>query len=70
MCFYPMADGTNVNYELVKEGWCWWYRKHAPKNAILEELERSARASGIGLWSEPNPVPPWLYRRLHTGAYP
>ena len=25
-----LRDGTNVNHELVKEGWCWWYRKYAP----------------------------------------
>jgi hypothetical protein len=22
-----LSDGMNVNHELVKEGWCWWYRK-------------------------------------------
>jgi endonuclease YncB( thermonuclease family) len=25
-----LPDGTNVNHTLVKEGWCWWYRKYAP----------------------------------------
>jgi endonuclease YncB( thermonuclease family) len=25
-----LPDGTNVNQELVKQGWCWWYRKYAP----------------------------------------
>ena len=20
-----LADGTNVNHTLVKNGWCWWY---------------------------------------------
>ena len=24
------ADGLNLNQELVKQGWCWWYRKYAP----------------------------------------
>jgi endonuclease YncB( thermonuclease family) len=24
-----LLDGTNVNQELVKDGWCWWYRKYA-----------------------------------------
>jgi len=23
-----LPDGTNVNHELVKQGWCWWYRKY------------------------------------------
>ena len=38
-----LPDGTNVNHELVKQGWCWWYRKYAPGNVILEELERRAQ---------------------------
>jgi endonuclease YncB( thermonuclease family) len=25
-----LPDGTNVNQVLVKDGWCWWYRKYAP----------------------------------------
>ena len=25
-----LPDGTNVNYTLVKEGWCGWYRKYVP----------------------------------------
>ena len=25
-----LADGRNVNHELVKDGWCWWYRRYAP----------------------------------------
>src|SRR5215475_14298619 len=51
-----LPNGTNVNHELVKDGWCWWYRKYAPGNMVLEELERRARASGLGLWAESHPV--------------
>ncbi|HJT20095.1 MAG TPA: thermonuclease family protein [Nitrospira sp.] len=58
-----LPDGTNVNHMLVKDGWCWWYRKYAPGNVILEELERRARGSGLGLWADPNPIPPWVYRK-------
>jgi endonuclease YncB( thermonuclease family) len=38
-----LSDGTNVNQELVKQGWCWWYRKYAPGNVALEGLEHEAR---------------------------
>ena len=38
-----LPDGTNVNHELVKEGWCWWYRKYAPGDTMLEGLEAEAR---------------------------
>jgi len=62
-----LPDGTNVNHMLVKDGWCWWYRKYAPGNVILEELERRARASGLGLWVDPHPVPPWIYRKARRG---
>lgn len=45
-----LPDGTNVNYTLVKEGWCWWYRKYAPRNTTLERLETEAREVRRGLW--------------------
>ncbi|MDH5740434.1 MAG: thermonuclease family protein, partial [Nitrospira sp.] len=38
-----LADGTNVNHALVKEGRCWWSRRSAPHNAELERLELEAR---------------------------
>ena len=41
-----LPDGTNVNQELVKEGWCWWYRKYAPGDTVLEGLEKEAREAG------------------------
>lgn len=58
-----LADGTNVNHELVKDGWCWWYRKYAPKDIELKTLEEQARQSKKGLWGERAPVPPWEWRR-------
>ena len=57
-----LSDGTNVNHELVKDGWCWWYRKYAPGNKTLEDLEAEARESQKGLWADPQPVPPWEWR--------
>ncbi len=53
----------NVNEELVKNGYAWWYRHYAPNNRRLELLERQARDAGKGLWSQPNPIPPWEFRR-------
>jgi micrococcal nuclease len=48
-----LPDGTYVNHTLVKDGWSWWYRKYAPGDVMLEELETRARAAGIGLWTDP-----------------
>jgi micrococcal nuclease len=58
-----LLDGTHVNQTLVKDGWCWWYRKYAPGNAVLERLEAEAREGRRGLWADPQPVPPWEWRK-------
>ena len=57
-----LADETNVNQELVKAGWCWWYRKYAADDTTLERLEADAREAKEGLWADPSPVPPWEWR--------
>ena len=38
-----LPDGMNLNQELVKQGWCWWYRKYASGDTVLERLENEAR---------------------------
>jgi micrococcal nuclease len=58
-----LADGTNVNHALVEEGRCWWSRKSAPDNAELERLELEAREAKRGLWEDPEPIPPWEFRK-------
>jgi micrococcal nuclease len=62
-----LPDGSNVNQQLVKEGWCWWFRKFVPKDQKLKQFEQEAKDAKKGLWADPNPVPPWLYRRLERG---
>jgi micrococcal nuclease len=59
-----LPDGTNVNHTLVKDGWCWWYRKYAPGDTVLEHLELEAREAWKGLWADPQSVPPWTWRQL------
>lgn len=58
-----LPDGTQVNQDLVKESWCWWYPNYAPENVILAELQRRGRRSGLGLWADLDPVPPWEWRK-------
>jgi len=62
-----LPDGMNLNQELVEQGWCWWYRKYAPGDTVLEELEKSAREAKKGLWVDPAPIPPWVYRKARRG---
>ena len=56
-----LPNGQNVGRELVKEGLAWWQRSSSGDGS-LGDLEELARAAGKGLWSEPNPVPPWKWK--------
>lgn len=62
-----LSDGTNVNHELLKNGWCWWYRRYAPGDTVLKGLEREAREGKKGLWVDSAPIPPWVYRKARRG---
>jgi endonuclease YncB( thermonuclease family) len=43
-----LADGRNVNRELVRLGWAWWFRKYSHDGA-LGTLEAEARSAACGL---------------------
>ncbi|MGF7073655.1 thermonuclease family protein [Mucilaginibacter sp. 3215] len=57
-----LIDGTNINYELVKNGYAWQYKAYS-KNTELAALEQQAREDKLGLWQDANPTPPWDFRR-------
>ncbi len=54
---------VNVNLEMVKSGYAWWYKKYAPLDDDLRVAEERARTDRLGLWADPNPVPPWEWRQ-------
>lgn len=58
----------NINLEMVREGWAWWYRTYAPKSKALEVAEAEARKEHRGLWHDNNPEPPWEYRKQEREA--
>jgi len=59
------GGGQNLSEELVDEGYAWVYRKYCSKPRCSQwlELEDRARKNKVGLWSLPNPIPPWDYRK-------
>jgi len=59
-----LVGATDVNEALVRAGLAWQYALGAP-DAALAAAERTARAARAGLWSDPEPVPPWRWRREH-----
>jgi endonuclease YncB( thermonuclease family) len=60
-----LPDGKNLNEEIVRAGFAWWYHLYSD-SLLLKKLENEARAARRGLWSQPNPVPPWEFRKLDT----
>jgi endonuclease YncB( thermonuclease family) len=64
-----LADGTNLNRELVKEGLAWWFFKYS-KDEMLRALEMDARDGKRGLWANPLPMPPWVFRKIQRKQVP
>jgi len=56
------VDGVNINEKLLEEGLAWHY-KYFDKNAAWAKLEDVSRKEKKGLWKEPNPTPPWEWRK-------
>lgn len=55
-------DGTNLNAWLVRRGHAWAYDRYLPEDSRYPALERQARQAEKGLWSRPDPIPPWDWR--------
>lgn len=56
--------GLDPRHELVKAGLAWTSEKEP--NPVLESLKEEARQKNLGLWNEPDPTPPWVYRRQQS----
>ena len=61
------VNGQDVSMVLVEQGLAWHYTQYS-SDPVLAEAERSARSEGIGLWSRPNPIAPWDFRRGDTAT--
>ena len=55
-------NGKNLNLELVKNGYAWWYRQYAKNDVQLKKAEEFATRHKLGLWKQTNPLAPWDYR--------
>lgn len=69
------VDGHDVNLEQVRAGYAWWTASAAghqsqDEREVYEQAEQSARYRKLGLWADPDPVPPWEWRTKHAPAGP
>lgn len=55
-------DGVNVNKYMVKNGYAWAYKEYMT-DPMYSELQATAQAGKLGLWSHKNPMYPQDFRR-------
>ena len=55
------CQGKDANTEQVKSGMAWVYDRYV-NDKSLYPLQDAARSEKRGLWTDPNPTPPWEYR--------
>ena len=60
-----LENGKILNEEIVRSGFAWVYTRYCRKPVCLKwnRLQDEARAAGLGLWKDKDPVPPWEFRR-------
>ena len=63
-----LLSGQDMNLEQVKAGLAWHYKKYQDEQTTADRVkysdaEREARMARRGLWQDPNPMPPWDYRK-------
>jgi endonuclease YncB( thermonuclease family) len=56
------CDGVDAGAEQVRRGMAWVSARQTGPVSPLYELEAHARLRQIGLWADPQPVPPWEWR--------
>lgn len=56
-------NGKYLSKEIIKNGLGWWYYRYS-NDKSLGILENEASKDKIGLWADPNSIPPWDWRRL------
>ncbi|MCX5464938.1 thermonuclease family protein [Alcaligenes parafaecalis] len=65
VCDVPLDDGETANQKLVRAGMAMANREKRGRflrDPRIDGLEREAKEDRVGIWSEPNPVPPWKWR--------
>jgi endonuclease YncB( thermonuclease family) len=63
-----VVDERDLCREQLRLGFAWFYADYqnelSPSDRTsYSAAQRDARQAGIGLWADPHPVPPWVFRR-------
>ena len=69
-----LLNSKDMNLEQIKSGMAWHYKKYQKEQSqsdrmLYSEAEIDARNAKRGLWRDPDPIPPWDYRKLKKPKY-
>jgi endonuclease YncB( thermonuclease family) len=64
-----LLNNEDMNLEQIRAGLAWHYKKYQNEQTptdreLYSKAEIEAREARRGLWYDPEPVPPWEYRKL------
>ena len=54
--------GLNINEEMLRSGLAWHYKEY-DQNPAWDDLMLDAQHDKLGLWAQPDPTPPWSWRK-------
>ena len=52
----------SISRLMVASGSAWVYSEYS-HDALLRSAQQRAKVQKVGLWADPNPMPPWEYRK-------
>ena len=58
------CGGRNANVSQLMRGLAWVYPRYA-NNPDFYKIQSRSRGEARGLWRDPEPIPPWKWRRSH-----
>lgn len=56
------CNGKDANADMIAQGMAWVYTRYNTDKSLIP-LQRAAKEEEKGLWSDPQPVPPWEWRK-------
>jgi endonuclease YncB( thermonuclease family) len=61
-------DGEDMNLHMVDRGLAWHYKRYADEQSpgdrdAYAAAEKAAKGARRGLWSDPQPIAPWEWRK-------
>jgi len=63
-----LLNNQDINFKIVNAGLAWHYKKYQKEQSRSDrkrysDAEKVAKLSVIGLWQEPDAIPPWKWRK-------